>query len=73
MALALIGPLGIGELTVILLVLLGWHLVLVLPAWKLCTRLGFPGWFGLAILVPLLNLVVLYYVAFAPWPSEQSP
>ncbi|MDQ7007092.1 MAG: hypothetical protein Q9Q40_07655 [Acidobacteriota bacterium] len=67
---ALIGPLGISEMMVVLLALLGWSLLLVWPAWKLCTRLGFPGWFGLAILVPLLNVIALYYVAFSAWRSE---
>ncbi|HHN74710.1 MAG TPA: hypothetical protein ENK10_05725 [Acidobacteria bacterium] len=54
------------------LALIVWQVLLVFPAWKICSRMGFPGWYGLVILVPLLNLVALYYFAFARWPSEPT-
>ena len=45
--------------------------VVVLPFWKVFARIGFPGWMGLAMVVPVLNLIVLYYVAFAKWPLSE--
>lgn len=66
MVLALFGSLGLLEV----IFLAAAALVLVVPAWKLCSRLGFPGWFGVLILVPLVNLALLYFLAFAPWPGE---
>lgn len=41
---------------------------IVWPAWRICSRAGFPGALGLLIMVPLLNLVLLYVLAFAEWP-----
>lgn len=44
----------------------------VLPFWKLFSRMGFPGWISLAMVIPVLNLIVLYYAAFARWPASQG-
>ena len=41
----------------------------VWPAWRICSRAGFPGALGLLIVVPCLNLVLLYVLAFAKWPA----
>jgi hypothetical protein len=45
-------------------------LVLIPPAWKLCSRAGFPRWFSFAMIIPLANLTLLYFIAFSQWPSE---
>ena len=34
----------------------------------ICRKAGFPGWFGLLFLIPIVNIILLYYVAFARWP-----
>jgi hypothetical protein len=44
-------------------------IVFVWPAWRICARAGFPGALGLLIVVPFLNLVLLYVLAFAEWPA----
>jgi hypothetical protein len=41
------------------------------PAWRICAKAGFPGALGLLILVPLVNLLLLYFLAFADWPVMQ--
>ena len=41
--------------------------VLVIPYWRIFSKAGFPGFLALLIVVPLVNLIVLYYVAFADW------
>ena len=41
--------------------------VMVVPYWKIFSRAGFPGVLSLVMIVPLVNLIVLYYVAFARW------
>ena len=43
--------------------------VVVIPAWRICQRAGYPGFMGLLILIPLLNLALLYFLAFANWPA----
>ena len=45
--------------------------LVVVPLWRVCVRLGFPGWVSLAALVPLANLLLLYFLAFAEWPIER--
>lgn len=46
--------------------------LLVIPFWRLCQRLGYPGLTALLILLPLVNLIFLYWLAFAEWPSQRS-
>jgi hypothetical protein len=35
--------------------------------------IGFPPLLGLLAVVPLANLVLLWVVAFSPWPAERQP
>lgn len=51
-----------------ILVLIG--LILVVPFWKIFSKAGFSGWLSLTQIVPILNLVGLYYLAFAKWPVQ---
>ena len=41
--------------------------LLIVPYWRIFSRAGFAGVLSLLMLVPLVNLIVLYYVAFARW------
>jgi len=34
--------------------------------------MGFPPWLAIMASVPLVNLIVLYYVALTPWPRERA-
>lgn len=43
--------------------------LVIYPFWRICVRAGFPGWIALLIVVPLVNLGLLYFLAFADWPS----
>jgi hypothetical protein len=45
---------------------------IVWPAWRICSRAGFPGAMGLLIMIPPLNLVLLYVLAFAEWPALRN-
>ncbi len=44
----------------------------ILPYWKIFSKAGFSGWMSLLMLVPLLNLVVLYIVAFSQWNVQPT-
>lgn len=46
--------------------------VVLIPFWRICSRAGYPGVISLLILVPLANLVFLYFLAFADWPSLKN-
>ena len=43
--------------------------VVILPFWFIFPKAGFPKWLTLLMLVPLINVILLYFLAFAKWPS----
>ena len=45
-------------------------LLQVVPFWRIFRRMGLPPWLAIMASVPLVNLIVLYYVAMSPWPAE---
>jgi len=47
-------------------------LLTVLPFWKICTKAGFPGALSLLMLLPIANVILLFYLAFAEWPALQG-
>ena len=47
--------------------------VVVIPYWKIFSKAGFSGWLSLLILLPLINLIVLYIVAFSEWKTIPKP
>jgi len=63
------GSLGPTEMIVILiLMIIPGILLTVIPFWKICSKAGFPGALSLLILVPIANIVLLFYIAFSEWP-----
>ncbi len=44
-------------------------LLQVVPFWRIFGRMGFPAWLAIMASLPLVNLIVLYYVALNPWPK----
>ena len=53
-----------------LMMLLG-AVVIVLPFWKIFAKAGFSGWLGLLMIVPMVNLIALYVLAFSEWPRSK--
>lgn len=54
-----------------------WHWILVfalvlfyIPAWRIVSKAGFPGALSLLMLVPLVNIAMLWVFAFVRWPVE---
>lgn len=43
--------------------------VMVVPFWKIWSRTGHSGWISLLMLIPLVNLIMLYVLAFKDWPA----
>lgn len=58
----------IGILVILSVVALG-ILATVIPFWKICTKAGFPGPLALLMIVPIANVVLPFYIAFAEWPA----
>jgi uncharacterized membrane protein len=45
-------------------------LLQVVAFWKILPRMGFPPWLAIMASIPLVNLVLFYYLALSPWPRE---
>jgi uncharacterized membrane protein YhaH (DUF805 family) len=44
----------------------------ILPYWRIFSRAGFSGWLSLLMLIPFVNLVLLYVVAFSEWRTGST-
>jgi hypothetical protein len=71
MLLAYFGPETIMPIASVIAAVVG-VVIVIWPVWRICSRAGFPGALGLLIMVPILNLVLLYILAFAEWPALRS-
>jgi len=63
---------GVFEMVVILFIMMFGVIgavLTVIPFWKICTKAGFPGPLALLMLVPLANIILPFYIAFAEWPA----
>jgi len=45
-------------------------LLQIVAFWKILGRMGFPPWLAILASIPIVNLVLLYYVAMTPWPID---
>jgi hypothetical protein len=57
--------LGAQELIILLLM----AVVVVWPFWRIFSKAGFTGWLAIGMLFPLVNLILVFYLAFAEWPA----
>ena len=62
---------GPPELVVIALIA-SMALLVVWPAARICRRAGFPRWLGIFAIVPIANVLLLWFVAMAPWPARRA-
>ena len=64
---------GFGEILVLLFVFsLIPVIILMIPMWRIFARTGMGGALSLLMLIPLVNLVMLYVLAFSDWPIERE-
>ena len=64
------GNLGFPELIVIIAVVAVFGTVLtIVPYWFILKKAGFHPALSLLMIVPGANIVLRFYLAFAPWPS----
>lgn len=61
--------LGLWELIIIAMII---GIVFILPYWKIFSKAGFSGWMSLTQIIPILNFIILFYLAFAEWPVHRE-
>jgi hypothetical protein len=60
---------GLPEVLLILGIVIIVATLVLVPYWRIFRKAGFPPGLGLLMIIPLVNLVMLYFLAFAEWPS----
>lgn len=61
------GSLGLPELLVVACV----AALIVWPATKICAKAGYTPWLGVAIMIPIANILLLWFLALADWPRRR--
>jgi hypothetical protein len=59
---------SIWQLIIILFIIL----ISLLIFRPIVNKAGYSGWWALTMLVPLVNLIMIWVFAFAKWPAEKS-
>ena len=61
---------GLSEVLLIFIVVIIFAIIfLLVPYWRIFGKAGFSPALSLLMIIPLVNLVMIYYLAFAEWPS----
>jgi TRAP-type C4-dicarboxylate transport system permease small subunit len=47
-------------------------LIIVLPFWKIFSKAGFSGVLSILMIIPIVNLFMIFYLAFAEWPALKN-
>lgn len=43
--------------------------VIIVPFWFIFSKAGYSKWLSLLMVAPLVNVILLYFLAFSRWPS----
>jgi hypothetical protein len=62
------GGISIWQLLIILLIILI-PLLLFRPIAK---KAGYSGWWAVTMIIPLVNIIMIWVFAFAKWPAEKA-
>jgi hypothetical protein len=47
-------------------------IIVIWPFWKIFSKAGFNGALSLLMLIPLVNIVMIFYLAFSQWPATRG-
>jgi hypothetical protein len=50
----------------------GIALLVILPFWKIFSKAGYSGWLSLTLLIPFINIVMIFFLAFSEWPVHKQ-
>lgn len=70
---AMIQKLVVGLMALIPILIVVGLAIVILPFWFICKKAGFSPWLSLLNIVPLGNLFLLYFLAFASWKVVPAP
>ncbi len=55
-----------------LLILIGVAVLIVLPFWRIVSKTGMPAALSLLFFIPIVNVIMLFVLAFSKWPIEKE-
>ncbi len=55
-----------------LIIILFFILIPLLVFRPIAKKAGYSGWWALAMVIPLVNLIMIWVFAFATWPVEKA-
>jgi hypothetical protein len=55
---------GVGPVPMLIIAV-----ILIVPFWQLFSKAGYSGWWSLLMIIPVVNLIALYVLAFSSWPA----
>jgi hypothetical protein len=58
---------GLPELFVVAFV----SVLIVWPAMRVCKKAGYSPLLGIAVIVPVANIILLWFLALADWPGRK--
>jgi hypothetical protein len=47
-------------------------IIMIIPFWKIFQKAGFNPALSLLMLIPLVNIIAIFYLAFAAWPASRG-
>jgi hypothetical protein len=64
------GNIGLPEVLLILVIVVaGFAVILLVPYWRIFGKAGFSPALSLLMVIPVVNICMLYFLAFSDWPS----
>ncbi len=61
------GSFGLWQLMAIVF----WLAIILVPAWRITRKAGFPGALSLLMLIPMVNIIMVWVFAFVKWPNQK--
>jgi len=62
---------GLPELIIVLMISMS-AVVIMWPAGRICRRAGYSPWLGVLSVIPIANVLLLWFIALAEWPSARA-
>jgi hypothetical protein len=60
-----------GSLSIFhLLIVIVLGVLIVVPYWKIFPRAAWSKWMSLLMLIPVVNIIMLWVLAFKKWPDD---
>lgn len=60
---------GVGLPEAIILIMIAF---IALPSWLIFSKAGYPGWYALAIFIPVFGFLIYFFLAFTEWPIKRE-